>query len=157
MEQALKGIESMSFGGYQPLLLVHLGEACLLENRLDDASAFGQRALRLSREHQQHGHEAYALRLQAELAAHQGACAKGEMCYGEALALAEDRGMDPLVAHCHLGLGTLCWRTGQRERTQEHLMTAAKMYREMGMKFYLKRAEACSDRVGLSISAARPS
>lgn len=157
MEQALKGIESMSFGGNQPLLLVHLGEACLLENRLDEASAFGQRALRLSREHQQHGHEAYALRLQAELAAHQGACAKGEMCYGEALALAEDRGMDPLVAHCHLGLGTLCWRTGQRERTQEHLMTAAKMYREMGMKFYLKRAEACSDRVGLSISAARPS
>ena len=150
MEQALSGIESMSFGGYQPLLLVHLGEACLLENRLDEAIAFGQRALTLCREHQQRGHEAYALRLQAEVAAHQGTYANGEVRYGEALALAEERGMGPLVAHCHLGLGRLCWRTGQHERTQEHLMIAGKMYRNMGMKFYLKQAEACSDKVRLS-------
>jgi tetratricopeptide (TPR) repeat protein len=148
MEQALKGIESMSFGGYQPLLLVHLGEACLLENRLDEAKGFGQRALTLCREHQQRGHEAYALRLQAEIATHKGACAEGEVCYGEALALAEDRGMNPLVAHCHLGLGKLCWRTDHHERTQEHLIIAAKMYREMGMKFHLKQAEAWYDKCG---------
>jgi hypothetical protein len=59
--------------------------------------------------------------------------------------------MNPLVAHCHLGLGTLCWRTGQRERTHEHLVIAAKMYREMGMKFHLEQAEACIDRVRLSV------
>jgi hypothetical protein len=65
--------------------------------------------------------------------------------------------MNPLVAHCHLGLGTLCWQTDQYKRTREHLIIAGKMYREMGMKFHLKQAEACSDRVRLSVSAARPS
>jgi hypothetical protein len=31
--------------------------------------------------------------------------------------------MRPLVAHCHLGLGKLYWRTGKREQAQEHRMT----------------------------------
>src|SRR5262245_63548934 len=36
---------------------------------------------------------------------------RGETHYRQALALAEPRGMRPLVAHCHLGLGKLCART----------------------------------------------
>jgi hypothetical protein len=31
---------------------------------------------------------------------------------------------------------------GQRERAQEHLTTAATMYREMGMTSWLEKAEA---------------
>jgi hypothetical protein len=60
----------------------------------------------------------------------------------EALALAEPRGMRPLVAHCHLGLGKLYRRTGTREQAQEHLTTATTMYREMDMRFWLEKAEA---------------
>ena len=40
--------------------------------------------------------------------------------------------MRPLAAHCQLGLGKLYRRTGQREEAQEHVTTAATMYREMG-------------------------
>jgi hypothetical protein len=50
--------------------------------------------------------------------------------------------MLPLVAHCHLGLGTLYRGTGERKRAQEHVATAATMYRDMGMSFWLERAEA---------------
>ena len=50
--------------------------------------------------------------------------------------------MRPLVAHCHLGLGKLYRRTGDRAKAQEHLTTAATMYREMGMSFWLEKAEA---------------
>ena len=50
--------------------------------------------------------------------------------------------MRPLVAHCQLGLGNLYWRTGQREQAQEHLTTATTMYREMGMTYWLEKAEA---------------
>ena len=46
-----------------------------------------------------------------------------------------------LVAHCHLGLGKLYRRTGQREQAQEHLTSAAAMYREMGMTYWLEQAE----------------
>jgi hypothetical protein len=55
----------------------------------------------------------------------------GEARYHNALALAEPRGMRPLVAHCHLGLGKLYRRTGKREQAQGHLTTATTMYREM--------------------------
>jgi hypothetical protein len=60
----------------------------------------------------------------------------------EALARAEPRGMSPLVAHCHLGLGNLYRRTNKREQAQEHLAIAAMMYREMGMTYWLEKAEA---------------
>jgi hypothetical protein len=58
------------------------------------------------------------------------------------LALANELGMRPLVAHCHLGLGKLYRRTGDGAKAQEHLTTAATMYREMGMDFWLEKADA---------------
>jgi hypothetical protein len=63
------------------------------------------------------------------------------------LVLAEPRGMRPLVAHCHLGLGKLYRRTGKREPAQEHLATATTMYREMGMTYWLERLEREVPRV----------
>jgi hypothetical protein len=50
--------------------------------------------------------------------------------------------MRPLVAHCHLGFGTLFQRTGKREQAGEHLATAITLYREMDMRFWLEQAEA---------------
>jgi hypothetical protein len=50
--------------------------------------------------------------------------------------------MRPLVAHCHLGLGKLDRRTGQRDEAREHLTTATTMDREMGMTYWLEQAEA---------------
>jgi uncharacterized protein HemY len=50
--------------------------------------------------------------------------------------------MRPLVAHCHLGLGQLYRRTGDHAKAEEHLASAKAMYREMGMRFWLEKAEA---------------
>ena len=58
-----------------------------------------------------------------------------------ALALAEPRGMRPLVAHCHLGLGKLDTRAGEREQAQGHLTTAKTMYQEMDVRVWLRPAE----------------
>jgi hypothetical protein len=55
--------------------------------------------------------------------------------------LANDLGMRPLVAHCHLGLGKVYRRAGDQANAQEHLTTARAMYREMDMGFYLAQAE----------------
>jgi tetratricopeptide (TPR) repeat protein len=82
------------------------------------------------------------LRLIGEIQAASGGDAKASELYGNALALANDLRMLPLVAHCHLSLGKLYRRTGKREQAQEHLTTAATMYREMGMRFWLEKAEA---------------
>ena len=60
---------------------------------------------------------------------------------GWALALAEPRGMRPLVAHRHLDLGKLYTRTGEREQAQVHLTTATTMYHEMDVRFWPTQAE----------------
>jgi len=53
------------------------------------------------------------------------------MLEDRARALAEPRGMRPLIAHCHLGLGRL-YPHWKREPGREHLTTATTMYRVMG-------------------------
>jgi hypothetical protein len=50
--------------------------------------------------------------------------------------------MRPEMAHCHLGLGKLYRRTGDRAKAHEHLMTASAMYREMDMGFWPEKAES---------------
>ena len=50
--------------------------------------------------------------------------------------------MRPLVAHCHLGLGTLHGKVGAREQAQAELATAAEMYGAMEMSYWLARAES---------------
>jgi len=65
-----------------------------------------------------------------------------------ALTLATDPGMRPLVAHCHLGFGKLHRRTGDRASALEHLSTAATMYREMEMGFWLEKAEEALKEAG---------
>ena len=87
--------------------------------------------------------QASALQLLGDIATHpdQFDPEKGAEYYRGALPLAEELKMRPLVAHCHLGLGKLYRRTGKRELAQEHLTTAATMYREMGMTYWLVEAE----------------
>ena len=85
--------------------------------------------------------EAHALCLAGDVASTVDADNSAERSYQEALAIAHDLGMRPLIAHCHLGLGKLSRRTGKREQAQEHLTTATTMYREMGMTYWLEQAE----------------
>ena len=94
------------------------------------------------------GFAAHALHLLGDIATHPDRfdAERGEAHYRKALALAEPRGMRPLVAHCHLGLGKLYRRTGEREQAQEHLATATTMYREMDMRFWLEQTEGCGTR-----------
>jgi hypothetical protein len=67
---------------------------------------------------------------------------KADGHYRDALALAEELGMRPLAAHCHLGLGKLSRRAGQREQALERLTAAATLYRQMDMRLWLGQAEA---------------
>jgi len=119
-----------------------LGRACLLLGRLGEARRLADRALESSPGH--HGFAAYAQHLLGDIATHPDRfdAERGEAHYGQALALAAPRGMRPLVAHCHLGLGKLSLRTDKREQAREHLTTATTMYREMGMTYWLEKAEA---------------
>jgi hypothetical protein len=55
--------------------------------------------------------------------------------------------MRPLLAHCHLGLGTLYAATGQQEQARAELSTAIEMYQAMEMTFWLPETEAALAQV----------
>src|SRR5262245_29535777 len=50
-------------------------------------------------------------------------------------------GMRPTMAHCHLGLGRLAAETDDAAKARTHLTSAAAMYRDMGMDFWVTQAE----------------
>src|SRR5262249_21156035 len=89
--------------------LTQLGELYLLVGRRDDAVRAAAGALQLAQLNKERGFEVGAFRLLGEIAAHAdpSESERAESYYRQALALADELGMRPLVAHCHLGLGTL--------------------------------------------------
>jgi tetratricopeptide (TPR) repeat protein len=143
LEQGLRRTDAVGMTWLRCPQLSALAEGYLLAGRVQDATACAANALEFARSRGERGFEAWALRLQAEiaLAAQPPDAAAAEERYREAKALAGALEMRPLLAHCHLGLGKLYRRTGKREEAQEHLTTATTMYREMDMRFWLEQAE----------------
>ena len=122
------------------LILLCAGMTSLLAGRIDEARSHAREALALTRRLGARASEAHALCLAGDVASAGGAeDALGY--YREGLAAAEKLGMRPLIAHCHLGLGKLYRRTGKPQEAHQHLSTAATMYREMDMSFWLPQAE----------------
>ena len=50
--------------------------------------------------------------------------------------------MRPLEAHCHLGLGKLYLQMDRFDKSRAEFIQSIKLYDEMGMKFWLSKAEA---------------
>jgi len=123
------------------LILLWAGMTSLSAGRIDEAAGYARETLALTRRLGARANEPHALCLAGDVASAAGAD-DAERSYREALTLATELGMRPLVAHCHAGLAKLYRRTGKGEQAQEHITTATTMYREMGMTSWLEKAEA---------------
>ena len=126
-----------------------LSEVCRLAGRGEEAWQHARQALDLARQQKERGNEALALHQLGVVQAHADPpdVAQAEAHYQQALALAEELGMRPLVAHCHLGLGRLYGQTGRGEQARAALTTAIDLYRAMDMTFWLPQAEAALAQV----------
>jgi class 3 adenylate cyclase/tetratricopeptide (TPR) repeat protein len=132
-----------STSSLDPSTLVALGYAYLAAGRDEDASRRAEEALAAGRERSIRKVEANALHLIGDIAASREVPASEDAVqhYGQALAVADELGLRPRAAHCHLSLGRLYRRTGQREQAREHLRAATAMYSDMEMPFWLAQAE----------------
>jgi tetratricopeptide (TPR) repeat protein len=125
-----------------------------MAGRHDEAMDLARQALELSRASNERGHQVWALRLLGEIAAQHDppAAEQAETSYHQALALAEDLGMRPVQAHCHLGLGMLYAKLNRQEQAHVELGAAIDLYRAMDMTFWLPQSEAAMaslrDRAG---------
>jgi hypothetical protein len=143
--QAMELATAMKIVGCQALCCLSLVEAHMQAGQLTEAHALAERTLVFARAYQERGNEAYALRLLGDIAARREPPAiepPAAVYYRQALALAKELGMRPLVAHCHLGLGTLYAHLGRPEQARPELTVAGELYHAMDMTFWLPRTEA---------------
>ena len=113
--RGLRWLQSLRDGWY--------AEAHLLADRVDEARGLAHDALRMAEAHEEIGCRAWVLRLLGDIAARGGPPGVEEAGahFRQALTLAGSLGMRPLVAHCHLGLGS---STGARARREGRRSTS---------------------------------
>jgi class 3 adenylate cyclase/tetratricopeptide (TPR) repeat protein len=123
---------------------ISLAEAYLVAHRFDEAKATARRALEGARHAGEVAIVARAVWLLGTAATELDPPTATEAyeAYWDAAGMAEQLGMRPLVAHCHLGLGKLSRRRAKPAEAREQLSVATTMYREMEMTYWLERAEA---------------
>jgi predicted ATPase/DNA-binding SARP family transcriptional activator len=160
VEQSRRDAAALGFGAFEAFKIVCLGTAALRAGDPVEARALGERACALARADGERGNEAAALHLigsamsaLAPAGDHDGVLLDAARRHlVDALALADELGMRPLAARCHLGLGQLYARAGAGERSTNSLTTAAAMFRDMDMTYWREQAESA-----LRKSASSPS
>jgi class 3 adenylate cyclase/tetratricopeptide (TPR) repeat protein len=149
LEEAIS--ESLHTGGLQGLAhwVAQLSEVCRLAGRGEEARQHARQALDLARQQKERGNEALALHQLGVIQAYADPpdAAQAASYYQQALALAEELGMRPLMAHCHHGLGRLYHQTGRGEHARAALATAIDLYRAMDMTLWLPQAKAALAQV----------
>ena len=150
LEQSVETAELTRVIGHYSQGAAELSEVYWLAGRYEEAQALAAQAYAHAYETQEHGSQAWTARLLGEMHAQGDApdVEQAEAYYRQALTLAEALDMRPLQAHCHLGLGTLYTRTGQREQARAELFMAIGLYRAMDMHFWLPQAEAALAQTG---------
>jgi class 3 adenylate cyclase/tetratricopeptide (TPR) repeat protein len=150
LEEAVERAAAMHFMGTQARRLAWLGETYQLAGQVEDALAYAHRALDLAQAHQEQGHVAWSLWLLGKLHAQQEppAIDQATSYYRQALALAAERRMFPLLAHGYLDRGLLCTRLGQLAQARTDLAAAVDLLRTMGMERWLPQAQAALAHAG---------
>jgi tetratricopeptide (TPR) repeat protein len=132
LERAVREGEATS-RHFHSLSVVWLGKTELLAGHSDAARKLGEHALQLASERQERGNAAHALHLLGEAASSDARDLAAHDYHRRALAIAEELGMRPLAAHCHLGLGHLHGRAGRRSEAETHVQAALSRFRELDM------------------------
>ena len=144
LDRAWQFAESKGILAYGQPVLALMGDAYGRAGRIDEAVTTGQRALELARELGQRGDEARTLYLLGNIYGYDASAnaTQARDSYQQALVLAHELGMRPLEAQCQFALGELAKKAGEQRGAQEQFGTAVSMFREMGMQFWLEKAES---------------
>ena len=135
LEHACDRYEKIGLGLFKSLVAIQLSDAYLRAGRISDASATLERALQIARTRGERGHEAHGLFVLGEIAASLRPVDTDRAlhCYHSALVRAEELGMEPLAAQCHLALGRLCSDTGS-SMAHEHVSKAKELFDALGLQ-----------------------
>jgi transcriptional regulator with AAA-type ATPase domain/tetratricopeptide (TPR) repeat protein len=136
--------EGVGIKAIRSIFWTRWAEGLLLGGDLLEAKRAGIRGLELAEASGERGFAAEACHVLARIAAGGGAAEfdAAYLHYERASALADELGMRPLHARCHLGVASLYRRMAKIDQARWHLTTAMTMFRGMDMRFWLEQAEA---------------
>ena len=126
------------------LRMAGVSEGYMLAGRTEAAEALARHGLKVSHETNDKGSRAWLLRILGDLIARSSPlkAEPAEANYAESLGLAQELGMRPLQAHCHLGLGQIHAQAKEPAKARSELLAAVELYRVMSMPFWQSKAEA---------------
>jgi len=144
LREALEQAALMRMMVFHTQMIMWLSEARLLMGDVAEAATLSNDALESARDKREAGLEGWALRLAADVTMHRQPLelAGAEVLYRQALRQAEQLGMRPLIARCHLGLGSLYRRGGKDHDARMQLGTAGALLREMRIRLWSDRVDA---------------
>ena len=147
LEGAVEHTESMRRRGGQALRMALLSEAYMLAGRTGEAEALTQRGLEMSVQTKDKGSQAWLLRVLGDIMASRDSsnAEQAEMTFNQALILAQQLGMRPMQAHCHLGVGQVHLHAKNLVKARSEILEAANLYRQMSMPFWLLKAQKWLD------------
>lgn len=148
LEQGVKDFTAVGRVGFLSLSMVWLGEGYLLSGRFADATDLAERAVELSRKHNERGHQAWALKLMGDIAWNHRPRRQdsAQQYYEQALSLSVELGMRPLEAHCRVGLSRVYEALRSTEKARFELSRAMDLYRSMDMALWLSKTEAAAQQ-----------
>src|SRR5207244_3904298 len=123
------------------------GGVLLAAQRFDEATSVASVALETARARGERAHEAWALRLLADVARRQqpGSVEPAVGHFDSALALADQLELRPLRAQCRLERAETLYHAGRHDQIEQSLGLAIEDFRAMEMTGWLRRAEALEE------------
>jgi class 3 adenylate cyclase/tetratricopeptide (TPR) repeat protein len=143
LEDGVMLSRELGIRAYLAAWLVNLAEGFLADGQYQRALETARQALDMAREHGERGHEAQALHVLGDIAARGASPDPGEARarYEEALRLAGELGLRPLVAACLLSLGALESRLGDGAGAARRRTQAQQTFDELDMRSGREQAE----------------
>jgi predicted ATPase/class 3 adenylate cyclase len=143
LEDGVAVSRELGIRAYLSAWLVNLAEGLLAAGDHARALETARQALDLARECGERGHEAAALQVLGDVTA-RGATADLRAARGHyeaALGLADELGLHPLAASCHLSLGELDARTGDDAAAAQRRAQAQRISGELGLRAWQQQVE----------------
>ncbi len=139
LERAVACAASMDIRASRALWVTYLGEAQLVAGRPSEARQSAQHALETAREQTERGYQGWALRLLGEITAggEERDATAAIAYFRDAIAVAEELGMRPLLALSHRGLGHALEQREDCSGAARHLGIAATLLRDLDMGTWL--------------------
>ena len=149
LEQGPSFLATVGVNTHLALMYVRWAEGLLLAGRLAEAGDIAHRALDTAVACGERGHEAegYYVLACVLAAGDRPDFEAATVRFDEARSRAGELEMRPLLARCHLGLGQLHRRQGDEARGRAQIAVAVQLFRETGMRLWLKRTLAALGEV----------